>query len=126
MHLRRKVHRLFRPTDQDVSKSIHPRVCPLDHPPPRLKPRTFLDFLRFFSPRSDVGNEVEPVQESAHLVVIISLVKAHTLGFPCSRTRSFDGNACDRLPRYLEIVLVRFLDHTPYGYTASVGEETPL
>lgn len=126
MHLSGKVYAFLRPADQDVPEAVHPRVRSLNNPSPCPEASARLNLLRLLCTRPYVGNKVEPLQKNTHFVVVVALVKTHTLRFSYGGTWSVYGNTLDRFLCYLEIVLVSACYSASYRYAASVGQKTPL
>src|ERR687885_1727817 len=101
-------------------------MCSLHHPSPCSPPRTLFHTLHFFSPRSEVGDEVKSLKRYTHFIEVVSFIHTPTLSFLFCRPRSFDGNARDRLFRHLEIISIRSINGKADGDTSSFSEHTPF
>src|ERR671922_2739881 len=101
-------------------------MCSLHHPSPCSPPRTLFHTLHFFSPRSEVGDEVKSLKQYTHFIEVVSFIHTPTLSFLFCRPRSFDGNARDRLFRHLEIISIRSINGKADGDTSSFSEHTPF
>src|SRR5262245_40059944 len=77
------------PTDEDAAEPVHPTMCPLHYPPPRLVPGFLLERLRLLAARPDMGREPELRQQFPHLVVVVPLVQAQVLRAPARTERGF-------------------------------------
>src|ERR671932_1341825 len=101
-------------------------MCSLHHHSPCSPPRTLYHTLHFFSPRSDVGDEVKSLKQYTHFIEVVSFIHTPTLSFLFCRPRSFDGNARDRLFRHPEIISIRSINGKADGDTSSFSEHTPF
>ena len=68
------------PADQNAPEAVHPTVSPFHHPAPGFEAGFLFDGLSLFAPAPDVGREAKLFQGPAHLVIVIALVQAQTLG----------------------------------------------
>ena len=68
------------PADQNAPEAVHPDVGAFHHPAPGFEAGLFLDGLSLFPTAADVGREAELVHGPAHLIKVVALVQAQTLG----------------------------------------------
>src|ERR671931_483773 len=101
-------------------------MCSLHHPSPCSPPRTLFHTLHFFSPRSEVGDEVKSLKQYTHFIEVVSFIHTPTLSFLFCRPRSFDGDTCDRLCRHPEIVSVRSVYGNADRNALSFSEQAPF
>src|SRR5690242_4873152 len=87
-------------------------------------PGFFLDRLRLFTPRSDVGGEAEGLEQGADFLIIVAFVLAHPLWLIRGRLRPLDRNALYRLFCHLEVHAVGAIHREADRNARSFGQET--
>jgi len=96
----------------------------LYYPAPSFPSGFLFDLFCFFSPCSDMRSIAELVKNIAHLVIIVSLIKADALRtIPCWFWM-LNRNALDRLFRHFEVVAIRSVNDKANRYAAPVSEQT--
>ena len=101
----RTVGQLLIPRDQDALEPVHPTVCPLHDPPPRLL-AGLLGHLQFPTSCSDLRGVAELLQQFLDFGATMSLVPAHPLRALRARGWPLDRSVLYRVLRQLEIHLV--------------------
>ncbi len=122
----RIVLRFLLPPNQNATVSIHPTVSPFGHPAASLETRGTPEQLRLLTARANMRREPEFLRELAHFVVVIPLVQTQVLRPVQRRSRSFHGNAFERLSRKLEVVDVRARYGQSDWNTVRLREQTSL
>ena len=118
--------RLFLPTNQDSTESIHPTVGAFNHPAAGFEANAPPNQLRLLAARTNVRREPEFPRQITHFIKVIPFVQTQALRFMQRRSRPFHGNAFDRLPRQLEVVDVRSRDGQSYRNAVSFDQQTSL
>ena len=114
------------PADQNAPEAVHPAVGAFHHPAPRFETGFLFDGLGLFPPATDVGREAELVQGPPHLIKVVALVQAQTLGMFRAGRWAWHGEAVHRSPHQLHIVAVGPIYRQPHRNTPGFGQQTAL
>jgi hypothetical protein len=117
------VLRLFVPTDEQATKAVHPRMCPLHDPPPRFEARFSLDGFGLLSSWANMGGKAELMQEIAHLVVVVALRQAHPLRLLLAWLGTVDDDAFDGRTHEFHIVAIGALNRQTDWQSVPLGEQ---
>ena len=112
------------PADQNAPEAVHPAVGAFHHPAPRFEASLLPDGLGLFPPAADVGREAELVQGPPHLIKVVALVQAQTLGMLRAGRWAWHGEAVHRSPHQLHIVTVGPVHCQSHRNAPGFGQQT--
>ena len=112
------------PADQNASKAVHPAVSAFHHPAPGFETGFIFDGPSFFAPAANVGREAKLVQSLTHLVEVVALIQAQSLGTLRGGSRALYREAVQRSTRQLHVVAVGPVYRQSHRNTPSFGQQT--
>lgn len=121
MHKGKIVFSLLGPTNQQTAESVQPAVCSLNHPAPGAV-ALFTNVALRFATAAQVSGKAQARHQLAHLVKVIALVQAQTLGILRRRLWALHHQSIEGLLCQFHVVPVGSIHHDGQRYAVRLGQ----